>query len=119
MVSKSAPISPDWPVWYDPSAPLGSAVRYLAALSPFFHWVGIYEVKGKWLVLGPSLGEAARKARLPAGKGASGRSVPVRSRRGREVARIEIDCEAPDGFGPKEDAAVRKVAQELGELWPA
>lgn len=145
---KLKPISPDWPVWFDPEAPLGSAVRYVASLSPRFNWVGIYELRGKTLHLGPYIGAPSEHTRIPVGKGVCGTAVAenadqnipdvkshgnylacsletrselvvlVRDRKGRILGQIDIDSHTPNAFGPEEEQKVRKVAEELGERWP-
>ena len=142
-------ISPDWPVWYQPSAPLGSAVRYVASMSSRFNWVGVYVLKGKHLELGPFIGETTEHSRIPVGKGICGKAVMensdqnipdvsaeksylacsfktkselvvlVRNRDGKILGQIDIDSHTPDAFGPEEEKSVRQVARELGELWPA
>ena len=153
MASKSRPkrsekISPDWPVWYDPSAPLGSAVRYVASMSGLFNWVGIYALKGKVLELGPFIGEESPHRRIPVGKGVCGTAVKedrdvnvpdvtrfegylacsattrselvvlVRNPKGRILGQIDIDSRTPSAFGPEEEKRVREIAAELGRLWP-
>jgi L-methionine (R)-S-oxide reductase len=141
-----------FPVWYNPASPLGSAVRYIASLSPKFNWTGIYVLKGKTLELGPFIGAATEHTRIPVGKGICGlavaenrdQNVPdvhsaknylacsletkselvvlIRDSQGPNpdqiLGQIDIDSHSPNAFGPEEEAAVRKVAQELGELWP-
>lgn len=137
------------PVWYHPDSPLGSAVRYVAGLSGKYNWVGIYVLKGKTLVLGPYLGESTEHTRIPVGRGVCGlavaegktQNVPdvsnhqnylacstktrselvvlVRNRKNQIVGQIDIDSHSLNAFGPAEQAAVEKVAFELGELWPA
>lgn len=64
-----------FPVWYDPLSPMGSAVRYVASLSPFFDWVGVYILKGDTLELGPYLGEPSEHTRIPIGVGVCGTAV--------------------------------------------
>ena len=142
-------ISPDGPVWYQPGAPLGSAVRYVAGLSPKFNWVGIYVLKGKMLELGPYMGAAPPHIRIPVGRGVCGRAVAenadqnipdvqlhenylacsletqselvvlIRDRKGKVLGQIDIDSHTRSAFGQDEERVVRQVAQELGELWPA
>jgi L-methionine (R)-S-oxide reductase len=142
-------VSAEGPVWYQPEAPLGSAVRYLAALSPRFDWVGIYVLKGDTLVLGPFIGESTEHRKIPVGKGICGAAVAkdadqnvpdvklvdnylacslktrselvalVRDGQGKVLGQIDIDSHTPEAFGPEEERAVRKIADELGELWPA
>jgi L-methionine (R)-S-oxide reductase len=141
-----------FPVWYNPASPLGSAVRYIASLSPKFNWTGIYVLKGKTLELGPFIGAATEHTRIPVGKGICGlavaenrdQNVPdvhsaknylacsletkselvvlIRDSQGpnpdKILGQIDIDSHSPNAFGPEEEEAVRKVAQELGELWP-
>jgi L-methionine (R)-S-oxide reductase len=141
-----------FPVWYNPASPLGSAVRYIASLSPKYNWTGIYILKGKTLELGPFIGAATEHTRIPVGKGICGlavaenrdQNVPdvhsaknylacsletkselvvlIRDTKGKDpekiLGQIDIDSHSLDAFGPEEEAAVRKVAQELGELWP-
>lgn len=134
-------VTVDQPLWYDPSSPLGSAVRYIAALSPRFHWVGIYVLKGKFLVLGPYLGEHSERTRIPIGKGVCGTAVAenadqnvpnvrerakirselvalIRSPKGKILGQFDIGSHVSDAFGLEEEKAVRKVADELGERWP-
>lgn len=143
------PISPEWPVWYQPMAPLGSAVKYVAALSPKFNWVGIYVLKKKTLELGPFIGEATEHTLIRVGEGVCGTAVAenadqnvpdvravgnylacslktqselvvlVRDAKGKILGQIDIDSHQKNAFGPEEEQAVRKVADELGELWPA
>ena len=64
-----------FPVWYDPLSPIGSAVRYVASLSPFFAWVGVYVLKGDTLELDPYLGEPSEHTRIPIGVGVCGTAV--------------------------------------------
>ncbi|MCC7442873.1 MAG: GAF domain-containing protein [Bdellovibrionales bacterium] len=147
---KSFPqVSADAPTWFDPLSPLGSAVRYVASLSPKYNWVGIYELKGKTLVLGPFLGAETEHRRIPVGKGVCGTAVAenrdlnvpdvaaqrnylacsadtrselvvlIRGRGGKILGQIDIDSHEPAAFSAAEEAHVRRVADELGERWPA
>jgi L-methionine (R)-S-oxide reductase len=139
----------EWPIWYSPDSPLGSAVRYVASLSSQFNWVGIYVLKGKFLELGPYIGAATDHIRIPVGKGVCGTAVAedkdqnvpdvkghlnylacsletqselvvlIRDKNGNILGQIDIDSHAKNSFGPNEEKAVQKVAQELGALWPA
>jgi GAF domain-containing protein len=141
-------VSADQPVWYQPEAPLGSAVRHVASLSPHFNWVGIYILRGKSLVLGPFLGEPTEHKRIPVGRGVCGTAVAenrdinvpdvtavenylacslstkselvvlIRDRRGKILGQLDIDSHVPAAFGEREETLVRQVAQELGERWP-
>lgn len=144
-----ANINPDWPAWYTPQSPLGSAVKYVAALSPRFNWVGIYVLKGQVLELGPYIGAKTDHTRIKVGQGVCGTAVAedkdqnvpdvrardnylscsletrselvvlVRDKKGKVVGQIDIDSHVVAAFGPDEETAVRKVADELGALWPA
>jgi L-methionine (R)-S-oxide reductase len=146
--AKGQTVSPDWPVWYDPTSPLGSAVRYIAALSPRFNWVGIYELRGKYLELGPFIGAPTDHKKIKVGEGVCGTAVAedadqnvpdvrsrknylscsldtrselvvlVRNRAGKILGQIDIDSHTLNAFGPDEEQAVKKVAGELGEVWP-
>lgn len=139
--------APD-PVWYQPEAPLGSAVRYLASLSSRFDWVGIYFLKGQFLELGPFLGKETEHTRIPVGKGICGlavrenkdQNVPnvqenknylscsvetrselvvlIRDKKSRILGQIDIDSHTENAFGAEEEEKVRQVALELGERWP-
>ena len=140
-------LSPELPFWFQPEAPLGSAVRYVASLSPKFNWVGIYVLKGKFLELGPYLGAPSEHTRIPVGKGVCGTAVAenadqnvadvrsranylscsletrselvvlIRDRGGKILGQIDIDSHEVAAFGPEEESGVRRVAKELGELW--
>ena len=105
-------IRADWPTWYYPDAPLGSAVRYLAALSPKFHWVGIYIKKGEELELGPYIGAATRFEK------GSEWVVLIRDKTDKVVGQIDIDSHVENAFGPDEETTAQRVARVLGELWP-
>ncbi len=148
-VGKSAQsIQPDWPSWYQPESPLGSAVREVAAFSPHFNWVGIYILKGEWLELGPFIGAPTEHKKIRVGQGVCGTAVAlgqdqnvpdVRAREnylacsletrselvilirkdGKIVGQIDIDSHMGGAFGPQEESFVRKIAQELGDRWPA
>ena len=145
----SKKILASWPLWYQPESPLGSAVRYVAALSPKFNWVGIYILKGKTLELGPYIGAATDHTRIRVGQGVCGTAVAenadqniphvhshenylacsletqselvilIRDKKGGILGQIDIDSHSQAAFGPNEEKAVRQVAMELGELWPA
>jgi GAF domain-containing protein len=149
MPSKGRSVSPAWPVWYQPDSPLGSAVRYVAGLSPKFNWVGIYILKGKMLELGPYIGAETNHTRIPVGRGVCGTAVAenadqnipdvqshenylacsletqselvvlIRDKKGDILGQIDIDSHSRAAFGQDEETAVRKVAVELGALWPA
>jgi L-methionine (R)-S-oxide reductase len=146
--SKGEAISPEWPVWYDPVTPLGSAVRYLSTLSPLFNWVGIYLLRGNHLELGPFLGAPTEHKRIRVGVGVCGTAVAenadqnvpdvqarenylscsretrselvvlIRDRSGKTVGQVDIDSHTVNAFGTEEEAAVKRVAKELGDLWP-
>jgi L-methionine (R)-S-oxide reductase len=137
------------PVWYNPLSPLGSAVHYVASLSPKYDWVGIYILKGKVLELGPYIGAKSEHTRIPVGQGVCGTAVAenadqnvadvrarenylacsletrselvvlVKDHKGKILGQIDIDSHTPNAFGPAEYEAIKKVAQELGESWPA
>lgn len=139
----------EFPIWYNPLSPLGSAVRYVASLSSKFNWVGVYVLKGKTLELGPYIGEPSGHTRIRVGQGVCGTAVAenadqnvpdvrarenylscsletrselvvlVRDRRGKIKGQIDIDSHVPGAFGAEEEQAVKKIAAELGVLWPA
>ena len=136
------------PVWYQALSPLGSAVHYIASLSPKFNWVGIYILKGKTLELGPFIGAQTEHRRIPVGKGVCGTAVAlgadqnvpdvsasdnylacstktkselvvlIRDRKGGILGQIDIDSHELAAFGPEDEEVVRRVARELGGRWP-
>ena len=65
----SRTIQTHWPIWYQPGAALGSAVRYLAALSVHYQWVAIYILKGTYLELGPFVGAPSERIKVPRSEG--------------------------------------------------
>lgn len=134
--------------WYDPLSPLGSAVRYVASLSPDFQWVGIYVLKGKKLKLGPYIGEETDHREIAVGQGVCGTAVAeekdqnvpdvnsrgnylacslktrselvilVRDQKQKIVGQIDIDSHRVNAFHAELEAKVKEVANQLGELWP-
>ena len=135
------------PAWYRRGAALSSAVQYLSALSPKFNWVGIYVLDGETLELGPYVGAPTEHTRIRVGVGVCGTAVDqnkdinvpdvnavenylacsadtvselvvlIRDGDGGILGQIDIDSHTRGAFGPEEEAVVKKVAKELGELW--
>ena len=136
------------PVWYQAASPLGSAVHYLASLSPRFNWVGIYLLKGKYLELGPFIGAPSEHTRIAIGQGVCGTAVAenldqnvadvrshgnylacsletrselvvlIRDSTGKILGQIDIDSHTTNAFGEDEEKWVKQVANDLGGLWP-
>jgi uncharacterized Zn finger protein/putative methionine-R-sulfoxide reductase with GAF domain len=136
------------PAWYQTGNVLGSAVDHVATLSPRFNWVGIYVLKGDVLELGAYIGAPMEHTKIPVGVGVCGAAVAgnkdmnvpdvtavenylacsletvselvvlIRARDGRILGQIDIDSHTRGAFGPAEEEAVRRVALELGDLWP-
>lgn len=104
-----SPEMQDLPVWCQPEAPLGSAVRYVASLSPAINWVGVSRWKGKVLKPGPSIGTRARKSKL---------DFPILDPAGKRVGRLEVESGLPEAFGAEQEMMIKKVAAELGAVWP-
>lgn len=149
MPSSKRSTGQELPVWFNPLSPQGSAVHYVASLSPKFNWVGIYVLKGKFLELGPYIGAKSDHTRIAVGHGVCGTAVAensdqnvadvrarenylacsletrselvvlVKDRKGKILGQIDIDSHTPNAFGAAEESAVKKVANELGELWHA
>jgi GAF domain-containing protein len=138
----------DVPEWYQPGAVLASAVKHISAISPRFDWVGIYVLRGETLELGPFVGAATEHTRIRVGVGVCGTAVArnedmnvsdvakvenylacsietaselvvlIRDREARVLGQIDIDSHTRAAFGPAEEEAVKRVAKQLGELWP-
>jgi len=92
-------LSPQAPVWLQPEAVLGSAVRYIAAYSPRLSRVECVPVGRK---SGPSIGA-----------GESQWEFEVLSPRGKKLGTLRIG-----GLELEEITQVARVAKELGEQWP-
>jgi L-methionine (R)-S-oxide reductase len=111
---------------------------------PYYSWVGIYELTGNELVLGPFRGTASPHVRIPLGRGICGAaatqkatiivddvnsdprylacSLETRSEivvpvmRGSEVlAELDIDSDTPAAFGPRDRQLLEAVAALLAE----
>jgi L-methionine (R)-S-oxide reductase len=111
---------------------------------PHYSWVGVYQLMGDELVLGPFLGKPSPHTRTPLGRGICGAAatqqatiivddvnsdprylacsletkseivVPVM--RGRQVlAEIDIDSDTPAAFGPEDRRLLEAVASLLAE----
>jgi len=134
------------PAWFDPTAPLDSAVRHLAASFAKFNWVGIYLLKGDMLELGPYVGAATDHTRIRVGQGVCGTAVAenadqnipdveghenylacsietkselvvlIRNAAGQILGQIDIDSHTKAAFGPDEERAVKTVAELLGTV---
>ncbi len=118
-------------------------VALLNRLFPRYNWVGIYWVKEGMLELGPWSGPAATEhTSIPLGAGICGAAassgrvenvgdvnadgrylscflqtrseivVPIKSG-DRVVGEIDIDCDEKDGFGPRDELFLSRVASML------
>ncbi len=136
------------PAWLSPTDVLGSAVTHVAAISPSFNWTGIYILRGDTLELVPYIGAPTEHTRITVGVGVCGTAVArnedlnvpdvsasdnylacsvetqselvvlIHDRSGTILGQIDIDSHRRGAFGPEEQAAVKAVALQLGELWP-
>jgi len=125
------------------------AVEILKARMPDYTWVGIYELVGNELVLGPYIGKPSPHTRIPLGRGICGAaaaeketiivddvnadprylacSVETRSEivvpimRGCEVlGEIDIDSDKIAAFGPDDRRLIELAAAALSEkIWNA
>ena len=127
----------------DPVAAMTRTVEILKGI-PHYSWVGIYQLSGEELVLGPFLGRPSPHTRIPLGRGICGAAasskatiivddvnsdsrylacsletkseivVPVM--RGSEVlAEIDIDSDTPSAFGQRDQQMLEDVAALLAE----
>ncbi|MBI1852467.1 MAG: GAF domain-containing protein [Planctomycetes bacterium] len=122
------------------------AVHLLQRSSPHFNWVGVYELAGDVLVLGPYVGAKTEHTRIPVGRGVCGTAVAeardqnvpdvtktpnylacstatkselvVLIRNGDRIyGQIDIDSHTANAFGPSEEQRVTEVATFLATLW--
>jgi GAF domain-containing protein len=127
-------------------AALTRAVEILKARVPEYTWVGIYELFGNELVLGPFAGKPSPHTHIPLGRGICGAaaaekatiivddvhsdprylacSVDTKSEivvpvmRGAEVlGEIDIDSDRPSAFGADDKRMLEAVAVVLSEKW--
>jgi L-methionine (R)-S-oxide reductase len=120
------------------------AVEILKARVPDYTWVGIYQLFGNELVLGPFRGKPSPHTHIPLGRGICGAaaadkatiivddvnndprylacSLETKSEivvpiiRGREVlGEIDIDSDKPAAFGPEDQRMLEAVAAILSE----
>lgn len=122
---KAGPILPQWPVWYFPDAPLGSAVKYIASLSPRWDWVGIYilkhKAKRKEFVLGPFIGVqdiSSESDQLISPLRSAKLTVPIQDRNDKIIGQLCLGLQFEGPMSPEEEKDIRRVALELG-LWGA
>ena len=136
------------PAWLDADDALGSAVKQVAALSPSFNWVGIYVLNGDTLELGPYIGAPTEHTRIKVGVGVCGTAVArnedlnvpdvtaadnylacsvetqselvvlIHGQAGGVLGQIDIDSHTRNAFTPPLQAAVKQIAQNLGDFWP-
>ena len=127
----------------DPAAAMTRAVEILKAV-PHYSWVGIYQLSGDELVLGPYLGAPSPHTRIPLGRGICGAAatgkativvdnvgddprylacsletqseivVPV-MRGGDVLAEIDIDSDTRAAFGQRDRQLLETVAALLAE----
>ena len=135
------------PTWYRETDALRAAAEHVASLSDRFNWVGIYVLNGDTLELGPFIGAPTEHTRIKVGVGVCGTAVArnedmnvpdvtqtdnylacsletaselvvlIRDPAGRILGQIDIDSHTRDAFVTDEEAAVRQVADVLGDGW--
>ena len=103
------PIHLDWPVWYDPLAPHGSAVRHIAALSAKIHWVHLDIIDGGKLRSGPRIGDPSLTL-FP-------ESVKqfILARKNMKMGQLRVGC---THLQPDDELLIQKVITEWLALWP-
>ena len=120
--TSSVPAGPLRPLWYDPLSPLGSAVRYLAGLSPRFNRVELSVRRNGASEPGPFLGEALDRNDLSSVRSILEVTVhDPRSSLGTTpevLGTLTVLSRSEGAFGPEERAWVNQIAKELGEKWP-
>jgi GAF domain-containing protein len=128
----------------DPTPLLSEVVRVLRRERPHYHWVGIYLLRGKELVLGPYVGNPTVHMRIPLTKGICGAaastgktiivddvatdpryiacSLETRSeivvpiKRGESVlGEIDIDSNHPSAFTPDDRELLEAVASLVAD----
>jgi GAF domain-containing protein len=128
----------------DPTRLLSEVVRLLHRERPYYHWVGVYLLKDKELVLGPYVGKATAHMRIPVDQGICGAAassgetiivddvaadprylactvetrseivVPIRQG-GRVLGEIDIDSDHPAAFSATDKELLEGVASILGD----
>jgi L-methionine (R)-S-oxide reductase len=127
-----------------PTEAMERLVGILKQRIPFYSWVGVYQLVGDELVLGPFLGKPSPHTRIPLGRGICGAaatgkqtiivddvnsdprylacSVETRSEivvpvmRGADVlAEIDIDSDQPAAFGERDRRLLEAAAAMLAE----
>jgi L-methionine (R)-S-oxide reductase len=127
----------------DPASAMTRTVEILKRV-PHYSWVGIYQLSGDELVLGPFLGKPSPHARIPLGRGICGAAATAKTtivvddvnsdprylacsldtqseivvpvmRGGEVVAEIDIDSDTPAAFGQRDRQMLETVAALLAE----
>lgn len=127
----------------DPASAMTRTVEILKGI-PHYSWVGIYQLSGNELVLGPFLGKPSPHTRIPLGRGICGAAASAKATivvddvnsdprylacsletqseivvpvmRGSDVlAEIDIDSDTPAAFGQRDRQLLEAVAALLAE----
>ena len=128
----------------DPTEAMTSLVTILKARLPHYTWVGVYQLQGDELLLGPYLGKPSPHTRIPlvrgiCGAAATGRQtivvddvnsdprylacsletqseivVPV-MREGRVLGEIDVDSDRPAAFAEEDRRLLEEAAVLLAE----
>ncbi len=127
----------------DVTAAMTSTVELLKRI-PHYTWVGVYQVSGDELVLGPFLGKPSPHTRIPLGRGICGAAATAKAtivvddvnsdprylacsletrseivvpvmRGGEVLAEIDIDSDTPAAFDERDRQMLETVAALLAE----
>jgi GAF domain-containing protein len=130
----------------DATQAMTRTVELLKARVPDYNWVGIYQLFGNELVLGPFAGKPSPHTRIPVGRGICGAAaaekatiivndvsadtrylacspetqseIVVPIMRGSEVlGEIDIDCDRCAAFGEDDKWLLESLASILAEKW--
>ena len=126
----------------DPTEAMTRVVTILKARLPHYTWVGVYQLQGDELLLGPYLGKPSPHTRIPLGRGICGAAatqketivvddvnadprylacsletkseivVPIMLH-GDVLGEIDIDSDRPSAFGDADRVLLEKVAALL------
>ena len=130
----------------DANAAMKRAVEILKARLPEYHWVGIYQLFGNELVLGPYLGKPSPHTHIPLGRGVCGAAAAEKAtiivddvnadprylpcsvettseivvpilRDNEVLGEIDVDSDNAAAFGAEDKRLLEAVAAALSEKW--
>lgn len=118
----TARISERLPIWYNPLAPSGSAIRYIAGCTPRFQYMEVAASRGASKTTKRTMGRVLLTQKLgkhPQKELRVIRNTAIKTIDGKIAGNLHVESSCNNVFRREDEEQLSQLAQELGKLWPS